>query len=81
MTQIPWLDKVMRKNPIADFLQRLLRRTASLSILEFVAKAIEEKREELAHGETKSRDQMDQRKDFLTRFIELRENNPDIPTW
>ncbi|KAI4264753.1 MAG: hypothetical protein L6R42_000163 [Xanthoria sp. 1 TBL-2021] len=81
MTQVPWLDKVMRKNPIADLLQRLLRRTASLSILEFVAKAIEEKREELAHGETKSGDKMDQRKDFLTRFIELRENNPEIPTW
>ncbi len=81
MTQVPWLDKVMRKNPIADLLQRLLRRTASLSILEFVAKAIEEKREELAHDETKSGDKMDQRKDFLTRFIELRENNPEIPTW
>lgn len=82
MTQIPWLDKVVRKNPVADSVQRIFRRTASLSILGFVAKAIEEKRAKLSRGEDKScKAGTNERKDFLTRFIEVQEKNAEIPAW
>lgn len=81
MTQIPWLDYALRKNRFADFFQRLFHQTASLSILGFVGKAIKEKQEKLEKGETKSRDDADGRKDFLTRYIELQKNNPEMPPW
>lgn len=54
ITQIPWLDKVMGKNRVADTLQQVFHRTASLSILGFISNAIEEKIEKLAKGEIKS---------------------------
>ena len=78
MTQTPWLDYVLRKNRFADFFQRLLQQTASLSILAFVGKAIEEKLEQVEEGKIND---ADGRKDFLTRYIELQKNNPDIPHW
>lgn len=81
MTQIPWLDNIVRKNRIADTFWQTFHRTASLSILSFVADAIKEKREKLANGESKNGDKVDGRKDFLTRYIELQENNPEIPPW
>lgn len=82
MTQIPWLDKVSRKNLIADRLRQAFGRTASLSILSFVAEAIAEKRERLATRKAKAELLLDGEKDFLTRFIELQENSPEkIPTW
>ena len=81
MTQIPWLDNIMWKNRIADTFRQIFHRTASLSILTFVADAIKEKREKLANGEAKAGDRADGRKDFLTRYLELQENNAEIPPW
>ena len=81
MTQTPLLDRVLWKNRVADTLRVSFGRTASLSILGFVAKAINEKREKLANGEIKIGKASGERKDFLTRFIELQEKNSDIPSW
>lgn len=81
MTQIPSLDKIMCKNRIADTLRQIFHQTASLSILGFVANAIKEKREKLANGELMAGGKADGRKDFLTRYIEIQENNPEIPPW
>lgn len=82
MTQVPWLDRVSRKNLIADRLRQAFGRTAALSILSFVAEAIAEKREILATKKAKAEIVVDGKKDFLTRFIELQENSPEkIPTW
>ncbi|OTA53098.1 putative benzoate 4-monooxygenase cytochrome P450 [Hypoxylon sp. EC38] len=83
MTQIPWLDWALRKNRIGDTIQRfLLGKTASLGILGFVGKAIKEKQEYLAQGESKEDvEKAGGRKDFTTRFIELQKNNPSIPSW
>ncbi|KAL9602711.1 MAG: hypothetical protein Q9219_001701 [cf. Caloplaca sp. 3 TL-2023] len=81
MTQVPWLDWLLRKNLVADHLQQLFRTTASLSILGFVGKAIQEKQEILSNEEHKSGTTADQKKDFLTRFIEIQRTNPDIPKW
>ncbi|KAI1087236.1 putative benzoate 4-monooxygenase cytochrome P450 [Rostrohypoxylon terebratum] len=81
MTQIPWLDWVLRKNRIGDSFQRLFGKTASLGILGFVGKAIKERQELLSKGDFKVSDEKSGRKDFLTRFIELQQNNPKIPPW
>ena len=81
MTQMPWLDFALRKNSFADFFQRPLHQTASLSILAFVGKAIKERREQVEKSEAKIRDDANGRKDFLTRYIELQQNNPEIPPW
>lgn len=81
MTQIPWLDYALRKNLFADFFQRLLHPTASLSILAFVGKAIKDRRERVEKGKAKIRDDADGRKDFLTRYMEIQHNNSEIPPW
>ena len=84
MTQIPWLDRALRKNRFADSLQRLLYRTADLGILGFVGKVIKERREKIQNdtkGKANIRDGADGRKDFLARYLELQQNNPEIPPW
>lgn len=81
MTQVPWLDKIICKNRIADTFRKFFHCTEFLRILGFIADAIKEKREKLANGELMAGDKADRRKDFLTRFIEIQENNPGIPPW
>jgi hypothetical protein len=81
MTQVPWLDRIMRKNLIADIFRQFFNQTASLSILGFVGDAIKEKRADLANGTTKVGDEASTRKDFLSRYIELQENSSEIPHW
>ncbi|KAL9617507.1 MAG: hypothetical protein Q9160_007718 [Pyrenula sp. 1 TL-2023] len=81
MTQAPWLDKLIWKNRVADDLRAIFGRTASLSILGFVSNAIKERREQLASGAVKEADEKDGRKDFLTRFITLHKNHPELPPW
>ncbi|KAL8838459.1 MAG: hypothetical protein Q9170_002134 [Blastenia crenularia] len=53
---------------------------ASLSILGFVANAIHERKEKLTNQEYRSRSDTE-KKDFLTRFIEVQESNAGIPAW
>jgi cytochrome P450 len=77
MTQSPFLDRILRKNVIADTLRQYVRPTASLTILSFVAQAIKEGKEKIDSGQSK----VDGQKDFLTRFIELQKHNPSIPPW
>ena len=81
MTQVPWLDWLIRKNLIADIVRQFFHQTASLSILSFVGDAIKEKREDLAKGAAEVGDEASTRKDFLSRYIELQENNSEIPHW
>ncbi|KAL9082306.1 MAG: hypothetical protein Q9165_008918 [Trypethelium subeluteriae] len=83
MTQSPLIDKIMVKNRIADSIRQYFNKTASLSILSFVADAIKEKRQKSANCKVENGDEADAsgRKDFLTRYIELQEKNPHIPPW
>jgi len=73
MTQIPWLDKIMYKNWIADS----IRRAPGLKILQFVAANIQERREEMTSGKI----QASEKKDFLTKYVEIQERNKDLPPW
>ncbi|EPE27455.1 Cytochrome P450 [Glarea lozoyensis ATCC 20868] len=81
MTQVPWLDRIMRKNLIADTFRQIFNQTASLSILGFVGDAIKEKRASLANGTDKVGDKTSTKKDFLSRYIELQESSAEIPHW
>ena len=82
MTQIPWLDWTLRKNRIGDWFQRKFAVQASLGILGFVAKAIKEKQAIMANSDYKeTKDKYGRGKDFLTRYIELSQNDPEVPPW
>jgi len=62
---------------MGDFLQRKLGLQASMGIIAFVAKAIGEKKQELAqHPEKDGRG-----KDFLTRYVEIVEKDSSLPPW
>ncbi|KAE8373926.1 cytochrome P450 [Aspergillus bertholletiae] len=78
MTQSPLLDRVLRKNIVADTFWQAVRGTASLSILGFVGQAIKEKKEKLEKSDGNTDDH---HTDFLTRYIHLQKNHPEIPAW
>lgn len=78
MTQTYFWDKLLRKNVVADTLRRYVRPTASLTILSFVAQAIKEKKEKLESGESNMEGSDT---DYLTRYIQLQKQNPNIPPW
>ena len=85
LTQIPWLDWALRKNRVGNWIQQTFATQASMGILGFVGKAISRKKAILAqqkeegtyHGDAKGA----ANKDFLTRYIEVQEANPEIPPW
>ena len=71
----------MRKNKIGDSLRQLFYRSSSLPILGFVGKAIAERREALADDKEEEVGEINGRKDFLTRFLEIQKGNPNVPPW
>ncbi|KAK2608295.1 hypothetical protein N8I77_006913 [Diaporthe amygdali] len=82
-TQMPKVDWLLRKNRIGDFIQRTFGLQSSLGILGFVAKAIAEKKALLEKDPEKKvdDDKYARGKDFLTRYVELAQNDPSIPPW
>jgi cytochrome P450 len=89
LTQIAWLDWLLRKNRVGDWLQRHFFTQASMGILGFVGKAIGEKRAALAAAEkanataetTAAAHGGKLGRDFLTHYVELQQNDPQIPPW
>lgn len=77
MTQVYWLDKILYKNAIADW----LRPAPGLGIMKFVGSVINERREKLTNGKATEPEEKGKPKDFLTRFVEIKEGNPDVPPW
>ncbi|OBR03144.1 Cytochrome P450 CYP4/CYP19/CYP26 subfamilies [Colletotrichum higginsianum IMI 349063] len=87
-TQIPWFDKLARKNRVGDFLQRVLGLQASMGILAFVGKAIADKKQQRAEQGAKltaandaNDDKYGRGKDFLTRYIEIVEKDSAPVAW
>lgn len=80
---MPKIDWLLRKNRIGDFIQRTFGLQSSLGILGFVAKAIAEKKALLEKDPEKKADddKYARGKDFLTRYVELAQNDPSIPPW
>lgn len=82
LTQIPWLDWALRKNRMGDAFQRRFNTQASLGILGFVGKAVKEKQETMSNSDYKATaDKYGRGKDFLTRYIELQQDDPEVPPW
>lgn len=86
MTQIPWLDWLLRKNMVGDWFQRTFATQASMGILGFVGQAISEKKALLAKqkAEQKGAPQEESEKktqDFLSRYVDIVERDPQVPPW
>ncbi|KAE8148404.1 cytochrome P450 [Aspergillus avenaceus] len=75
MTQMPWLDLVLYKNPVVT----LLKPTASQPIMEIVSSRIEERQKEL--NSSNNTDKGTRYKDFLARFMCIRAKKDTIPIW
>lgn len=80
LTQIPWLDWCLRKNRVGDWFQRNFATQASMGILGFVGQAISEKKALLAKQKLeKPSEGVSADQDFLARYVEIAEKDPEIP--
>lgn len=72
---MPWLDKLLHKNPVVSFFSGHFSKKQVSPVLKFALERIEErKRERHDHPERKG-----QERDFLGRFLDIKNNNPTIP--
>ncbi|KAI3326719.1 cytochrome P450 CYP4/CYP19/CYP26 subfamily protein [Xylariaceae sp. AK1471] len=84
-TQVPQLDALLRKTRVGDWIQRHFFRAPSLDILGVVERLIVEKRalilakqQQGGAGSTNTDSKVPQHgKDFLTRYLEIQEKNPE----
>ncbi|KEY64588.1 hypothetical protein S7711_03647 [Stachybotrys chartarum IBT 7711] len=83
MTQVPWLDWLLRKNRIGDFFQQNLFSQPSMGILNFIAKAIKDRQAKGASGDggEKADGNNGHGKDFLDKYLEVQRKSPDVPPW
>jgi hypothetical protein len=69
---MPWLDKLLHKNPLVGFFSK---QKASSPVLKFALERIaERKKERQDHPEKRG-----QERDFLSRFLDIKEDNPNTP--
>ncbi|PLB36518.1 cytochrome P450 [Aspergillus candidus] len=73
--QMPWLDKILHKNPLIAFLSGLFSKPTMSPVMKFALERIEErKREFREHPEKRG-----EGRDFLTRFLNIQDSHPNIP--
>ncbi|KAE8420434.1 pisatin demethylase [Aspergillus pseudocaelatus] len=73
--QMPWLDKLLHKNPAVGLFARFGSKPRVSPVLQFALERIaERKRQRLDHPERKG-----QEPDFLGRFLDIQNNHSDIP--
>lgn len=72
---MPWLDKVLHKNPVVSFVSGLLAEKKVSPVLEFALERIEERKKERHENS----EQKGQGRDFLSRFLDIKDSNPNIP--
>lgn len=73
--QMPWLDKLFHKNAIISFLSGLFSTPTVSPVLKFALDQIANRKiERHDHPEKKS-----ERRDFMARFLDIKDANPDIP--
>ncbi|PGH08723.1 hypothetical protein AJ79_05914 [Helicocarpus griseus UAMH5409] len=69
--QMPWLDKLLHKNPLVG----IFAKQRASPVLKFALERIaERKKERQGHPEKRG-----QQRDFLARFLDIKEGNPSIP--
>lgn len=72
---MPWLDKLLHKNPLIAFLSGLFSKPAISPVMKFALERIEERKIEFHnHPEKRS-----EGRDFLTRFLNIQDSHPNIP--
>lgn len=72
---MPWLDKVLHKNPLVAFFSGVFSKPAMSPVLKFALERIAERKKEFHdHPEKKA-----QGRDFLTQFLQTQESNAEIP--
>lgn len=72
---MPWLDKLLHKNPLVGYFSCLISKQRVSAALEFALERIEErKKERHDHPETKG-----QKLDFLAHFMDIKDSHPGIP--
>ncbi|KAK0667055.1 cytochrome P450 [Cercophora samala] len=71
--QMPWLDSILAKNPLARFLPE-----GSSPIVAF---ALARARERSNISEVEKTTTHHNTKDFMSRFLEAKEKNPAVPDW
>ena len=68
---MPWLDKLLHKNPLVG----LFSKQRVSPVLKFALERIaERKKERQDHPE-----KIGQERDFLGRFLDIKDSNPSIP--
>ncbi|KAH6995544.1 cytochrome P450 [Ilyonectria sp. MPI-CAGE-AT-0026] len=77
--QIPFLDRLLKKNPVTIWMAQHGLLNASNPVAEFAKKHIAERQREEESGDAKAGGQAS-RRDFLNRFKEARAKNPDFIT-
>jgi len=81
MSQVPWLDQILRKNIVGDAVQRLLGHRASTHLIGFCAKAFEDRKAGVTEADEKALKDAHGAEDFLSHFLKLQEADPGIPSW
>lgn len=73
--QMPWLDKMLHKNPLIGFIAGLVSTPKVSPVLKFALEQIANRKSERLREQEKN----EQRRDFLSRFLDIKDVNPDIP--
>lgn len=72
---MPWLDKLLHKNPLVGFFSGLFSKPRVSPVLEFALQRIEKRKKE-RHDDS---DKKGQERDFLTRFLDIQDSHESIP--
>ncbi|KAK2046112.1 cytochrome P450 CYP4/CYP19/CYP26 subfamily protein [Colletotrichum somersetense] len=81
MTQVPWLDLILRKNLVGDAFQRLLGHRASDKLIGFCSKAFQDRKAGVTEADKMALKDANGAEDFLSHFLKLQEADPKIPSW
>ncbi|KAJ5116813.1 pisatin demethylase [Penicillium angulare] len=73
--QMPWLDSVLHKNPVTSYLKSLISSPTVSPVLKFALDRIAERKKQRQENPEKS----DTNRDFLARFLDIKDAQPDIP--
>lgn len=68
---MPWLDKLLHKNPIVGFFSKQKKVSP---VLKFALDLIDERKKERQDPEKQG-----QGRDFLDQFLDIKDSNPSIP--
>ncbi|KAL4811719.1 cytochrome P450 [Aspergillus spinulosporus] len=69
-TQMPWFDRIWNKNPIIA----LFKQTTGLAVLEVANRLVAERQASSSQHELEKRD-------MLSKFLEIRSKDPNVPEW